>query len=374
MGISSTKRPIKVLFILPTLHAGGAERVLITLMNFLNREQFEPVFVAINNEGPLRNLISKDIQFHSLDGKKVSLSFLNLYKKLKEIRPDIVVSTMAHVNFMALLIKPFFKKTKFVVREAVTPSYFSQKYLFKPFIIRMAYRVLYPYADLVISPAQMIIDEFKKDLGLACNNHALLYNPVNTANIWLQKDEKDSLSELRKSAVHFVASGRLHPQKGFDRLIQSLPQLRLEYDWKISILGEGEERNTLENLINDLGLSKHVHLLGLQDTPWPFYAYADCFLLPSRFEGLPNVVLESLACGTPVIAMRSAGGIMEIAEASSPGAVTVVDTMADFIEAMESVQPCPSETFRDSLLPRAFECPEICNKFEGLLKDLVHHS
>ncbi len=183
---------------------------------------------------------------------------------------------------------------------------------------------------------------------------------------------KQLISEERKRTVHFVASGRLHPQKGFDRLISSLSQLDSAYDWQLSILGDGDQKCELDPLIQERKLSQHVKLIGQQRQPWPFYARADCFLLPSRFEGLPNVALEALACGTPVIATDTAGGIAEIAALSAPKSVTVVKTMEDFIQAMNCVQPSPLDQYSPSLLPQEFEPGAVKKRFEALVEDVLN--
>ena len=96
----------KIVFVLPALVSGGAERVLITLMNGIDKDKYEPVFLSINNEGELKYLIDETICFHCLN-KKLSLSAMpSIYFKLKDLKPDIVISTMVHMNFAMLALKP----------------------------------------------------------------------------------------------------------------------------------------------------------------------------------------------------------------------------------------------------------------------------
>ncbi|NCT41660.1 MAG: glycosyltransferase [Alphaproteobacteria bacterium] len=363
----SNKQKIKIVFILPSLTAGGAERVLITLMNNIDSELFDPAFITLCDKGELKKIIDADIPFYSLHKKHVPLALPKLYSTLKELKPDIVMTTMAHMNFTLLLIKFLFPKTHFVVREAITPSFILDKYRFFSFALKAAYRLLYSQATLVISPSQTIINEFKDILGMSCENHLLLYNPVDLDRIREGEDENYEISEDRKNKVHFVAAGRLHIQKGFDQLIEALPKMKQPYDWQLTILGEGSERQSLEALIKEKGLEDKIHLAGLKERPWPDYAKADCFVMPSRWEGLPNVVLESLACGTPVIATRQSGGIEEIQKLSPPGSITIANNMSEFIKAMEKIHPIASEKFRLSLLPASFKKENIINDFEDAL-------
>lgn len=365
--MTAPAKPLKIAFILPLLGAGGAERVLITLMNRLDRARFAPEFIVLDEDGPMRDWIADDIPFHSLGHLRVRQSLPRLLKEIKKLNPDIVVATQAHMNFALLLLRPFLRRQKLIVREANVPSSIVENVRTgKPWMVRGAYKGLYPLADLVISPAQIIIDEFASYLNMKTDNHALLYNPVDEARI--RGDEKPApAGPGREGRTHFICAGRLHRQKGFDRLIAALPSLGRD-DCSLTILGAGTEESALKHQVVALGLENRVHLPGLSSDPWPHIAAADCFLLPSRWEGLPNVVLESLSVGTPVIASKEAGGIGEIAALAAPGAVTVADGMAAFLEAMRTVKPAPAAAMRGSLLPETFRLETVMERFEGLLE------
>lgn len=356
----------RIVFVLPALMSGGAERVLITLMNGLDRAKFDPHFITVSPAGELRPLIAADIPFTSLDQKRVLTSIPRLIAALRRLDPDIVVSTMFHMNTACLLCRPFLPKAKFIIREAIVPSFFL-KTKRGTALIKTIYRLAYPWAHTIISPAQRIIDEFAQVIGLKVKNHALLYNPVDVDRI-RAIPLAQQLNDERKSTVHFICAGRLVAQKGFDRLIEALPWLPADMQWKLTILGEGPDHAALQNKIDELGLGARVTLSGLSLHPWPQMAAADMFLLPSRWEGLPNVALESLGVGTPVIAMRDAGGIDEIAALCQKNSVQVVDTIQDFIEAMRAVKPAPSLLHRPSLLPDLFTLQKTIERFTSILE------
>jgi glycosyltransferase involved in cell wall biosynthesis len=358
----------RILFILPAMSAGGAERVLITLANHLPQDLFDRHFLSVAPDGPMRSWLYDDIPFETLDVKNVRYALPKLYKAIKRIQPDIVISTMAHMNYALLLLRPLFPQMRLIVREAITPSYFFSKNAFSP-LLKLFYKGLYPQADLVISPAQAIIDEFQTLVGLPLTRQALLYNPVDAERIRAPK-VANIVNDDRRHTVHFVCAGRLHPQKGFDRLIESLPWLRHDQAWELTILGDGEERPYLEQLIKANGLEDKVKLAGHLSQPWPIIAAADCFLLPSRFEGLPNVVLEALTVGTPVIATHESGGIAEIAARAPQGAVTVVQDMPGFIHAMEKISANPSVSYRPTLLPQEFALNNVVQRFTRLLQGI----
>jgi glycosyltransferase involved in cell wall biosynthesis len=106
----------------------------------------------------------------------------------------------------------------------------------------------------------------------------------------------------------------------------------------LTIFGEGELQSALRQQIERLNLKGRVALVGFEPQPAPWLAGADALLLPSRWEGLPNVALEALACGTPVIATPEAGGIGEIAAQAKPGAVTLAAPGHEFVTAMLDVR------------------------------------
>ena len=176
-----------------------------------------------------------------------------------------------------------------------------------------------------------------------------------------------SVDTITDQTVRFVAAGRLHPQKGFDRLIRALILFKPDYKWNLTIYGEGAQRAELQSLIDQNNLGAQIHLAGLVDEPWADYAQADVFLLPSRWEGLPNVALESLAVGTPVIAMAEAGGIGEIAALGAPGSIKLATSMDDFIKMMTHVTPNTTTSPRESLLPAEFELRTVIGKFSDFL-------
>ena len=356
---------------MPSLTSGGAERVLITFMNGVDHSTHDPVFLSVSDDGELHYLIDPSIQRHCLN-KKLSLWALpSLYFKLRALRPDIIVSTMAHMNFAVLLLKPFLPETVFIIREAITPSFLFKKYAPWDFLIKSLYKILYPTAQIILSPTQKIFDEFRDLLSMDSSRFTLIRNPVDE-----EKMRKDitlpPITDKRKKTVHFIACGRLTKQKGFDRLIQSLPALNMPYDWTLDILGEGDERENLEKLIKENALHDHVFLKGLVKEPYKAFATADCFLLPSRFEGLPNVVLESLACGTPVIATRESGGIDEIEKDAPARSIQIVDEMDNFMKAMSAIEPYPKKTFRSSLLPDVYKKETALKHFNNILDTSSH--
>lgn len=353
-------------FLLPSFYPGGAERVLITLFGAYNHPGKH--MIVVNGGGALREMAMAAGPVIDLHAKRFFLSLWPLYRTLQQLKPRVIVSTMAHMNFMVLLLKPFLPRgTKIIVREANVPSSLVDGVKLK-FLVKWGYKILYPFADMVISPSQKIIDEFTNYLHMDTRRHVLLRNPVDVKRIRACASEK--FFAKKGGSVNFVAVGRLHYQKGFDRLIEACAHLKMSPDWSLTIYGEGKEREALETQIARLGLQNKIKLAGLTDNPWAPMAAADALLLSSRWEGLPNAVLESLAVGTPVIAMAEAGGIGEIAALVS-GSVTIVESLDAFRVAMQGVGPDAQSEPRDSLLPADFSEQAIIQRFAELVESVV---
>jgi len=136
------------------------------------------------------------------------------------------------------------------------------------------------------------------------------------------------------------------------------------------ILGGGDDKHALIQQSNELNLQNRVKFVGFCDNPWQWYAGADCFLLSSRWEGMPNSVLEALACGTSVIATEESGGIKEIVEKSKNNSIIVAINPQQFIHYMKKVK-IKNRAFRsNSLLPEKYRKENVISIVERWINEL----
>lgn len=175
----------------------------------------------------------------------------------------------------------------------------------------MAYRRLYHRLDRIVCQSEDMRQDLVCRYGLSHSRMVLIHNPVDIARIQAAARAPLPVNLFRQGYVNLVAAGRFSPEKGFDRLIQALALCRNK-QINLILLGAGPLRPQLEILTAELGLNERVNFAGYQRNPYPWFARADYVVLSSNVEGFPNVALEALACGTPVIASPCPGGLKEI--------------------------------------------------------------
>ncbi len=301
-----------------------------------------------------------DVPLHDLGIARLRRAAPGLIGALRRLKPDAIVSTFGYVN-LALLASRRLLPGRLLLREANLPS-LSLPNAPYPGLTAFGYRRLYRHADSVICTSRRMADEFAGEFGVAESRLTVLANPVDEAAL-----RGKAASPVREPGpgIRFVAAGRLTRQKGFDRLLDMLA--RTPETTHLTILGDGPDAGSLRESARHLGIEDRVAFAGFEPNPWKHFAGADAFLLPSRWEGMPNAALEALACGTKVIATPESGGIAELAEAAPAGAVTLAGAGAEFERAMGAVAIDPVEKARASLLPERFRLGNVASAFEALL-------
>ncbi len=354
------------LFVLPKFSGGGAERVTLNLLIELHNRGHSVGILVFDLSGPLLPLVPNSVTIYNLGTLKLRYSVISLVKKIHKINPEVIFSTLGYINMAILAIRWMLPlKTKIFVREANLPtiSLVNNPY---PRLMHLFYRFLYKNSDKVICTSERMKIEFISDFLVPDSVLAILHNPVDVDMI-----RKLSIPKKRfdKGGVCYVAAGRMTYQKGFDRLLNWFSRLD-DKQSTLSILGDGSLKNKLIRQANSLSLKGRVKFMGFCDNPWQWYAGADVFLLSSRWEGMPNSVLESLACGTPVIATEESGGIKEIIECNDNNSDITVVKVRQFSEEMSKVKIKNKSLQSSSLLPEKYKKENVIATVEGWLDDL----
>lgn len=356
----------KILFVIHQLNFGGAQRVLINIMNHLDREKFDISLITFQNGNELENGLKKDIKHYKLNVSNVRKGLYKFYKTFITINPDILFSGIAHVNLMISLLILFLPKhIKYIARETSIPSQRLKSEKF-PFIIKLLYKFFYSNFNIIIAQSNYMKDDLIENYNIDKSKIIVINNPVNI-NI---KNIATRESLFNKNNINLLVVGRLHKVKGYDLLLNAIS--KLDKNHHLYLVGDGEERNTLEKLVMQLNINHRVHFLGFQDNPYKYMVQSDLFILSSKYEGFPNVVLEANSCGTSVVAYNCPGGTSEIIADGVNGFLVEcgnVEKLAKKIE--EAIDYKWDKNIIINYINNNYSMKKIIKKYERLFNDSI---
>lgn len=300
----------KLCIVTPSFVGGGAERIAVNLANYYAEQGVDVSLLVFKGIGPYANQVSDKVRLIDLKITRTRYVFFKLLKALKNERPTHVLSVIRGSNILLGLASFFGKNYRLLFREANTMNAIVSLPLIKRITYKAVMRFSYINADGVIANSEDTKDDLIKNSIVGNKKISVVGNPVLPVD-YKEKSEA-TLNHAWFDSHEFkvaLSVGRLHSQKNqqllvraFARVSRSLPDLRLV------ILGEGEQKANLEKLAAELGVVDKFEIIAFQANPYPYYRNADLFILTSDWEGFGNVLVEAMACGTPVISTDCPGG------------------------------------------------------------------
>ncbi|KFF01474.1 glycosyltransferase [Chryseobacterium luteum] len=357
-------KKISVIFILPDLETGGAERIVTTIANHLSRDRFEPKILLLRKQGGYLNFLKKDVEIIDINTERIRHSLKPILGEIYRRKPDIVFSGFGEVNaYLALFIK-LFPKTKFIARETnVVTQHVTRKE------IKFFYNFYNNYQRIIAQSDDMMHD-LVDNFNIKKKKIVKINNPVDFDFINEKLEASVRPECFKYNYKNVVAIGNLSSRKGFDNLLKVFSRLKNE-NILLHILGDGKDKDVLLQMKDFLGL-KNVIFHGRHDNPYQFLKYADLFILSSRYEGFPNVLLEAGACGTYSLANNCPGGINEIIQHQVNGEVSNIENYEDFSQTVMKVLQgnYNRDAIKNSIRSR-FSKDIILDKYEKVLIDLM---
>ncbi|MDB4963250.1 MAG: glycosyltransferase involved in cell wall biosynthesis [Myxococcales bacterium] len=310
-----TTSKIHVLFAIPSLDRGGPDRVMFEILSTIDRTRFVPSLMVTEPGGHYLSKLPKDIPVEVLGGSTLARRYpvVQALRFIRKTRPDVVFATL-RMNLTLGMIAPLLPRgTRLVLRPA-SPVSADFSALMKNSMIkhRVARQILVSTlrrADAVVCQSLAMQADLGKLFGGTANLHVVA-NPIDVTEV---TRAATATKVALRGRPALVSVARLVPLKGYDVLLRALVAVRDRHpDVHLTILGEGAERDKLETIIRELGLTETVTLTGYVTEPLPYVRAADLFVLTSHYDAFCNAALEALACGTPVVLTDCPGANSEL--------------------------------------------------------------
>ena len=350
-------KKLKIVVFVPSLGRGGAEQSILRLTkNFIKKGH--EVFLISAKKVSNEQSIPDNIEVQYLNKKRTLFSLSIFKKRLINIQPDIVLSTLPTSNFLNTLISKS-KKLKYraYIREANTNCILWNKSL-SGWIVGILSRYAFRNAYGIIYISRELKEITTQAVGNPVNNSVTIYNPIITEDFLEKSNQKIDHPSYDPEKEIWVVGSRLEKQKGIDLLVDAVKKFNESRDLVLYILGSGAEKSRLEKKSKGLP----IVYLDYIENPLPWYKAADLFFLPSYREGLGNSLIEAQILGTTSIASGCPSGPKEIISLFNNGVNFITGDLEDLISKIQSINVATNKKI-DTNKSIYFDEVEISNKY-----------
>lgn len=323
--------------VIRVFEGGGAQRDMVLLCNALAAKGVRPTILTLDGDGPLRALLDPLIPVIEVPGRKLRYAVPALRRAIRALAPAIVVSSEATLNLCMLIAVrtlPRHSRPKLVLREVSSPSIAQYRDPYRQ--NRIAYRMLrhlYRHADRIIALSDGARRELMQSFSVPETMISVMrLNAVVPAAMVRRLAQWDGESGRERDLI--VCVGRLSPEKDQRTLLRAMSLMPPRRPWRLAIVGDGPERAALEAFARNNGLAGRIVFAGYDADPFAWMMRARVAVLSSIYEGLPCVVMEALACGTPVVCTDCSSGAREILQDGRYGTLTPVGDPAAMAAAI----------------------------------------
>ncbi|MCL6444510.1 MAG: glycosyltransferase [Alicyclobacillus sp.] len=379
-----SKERVSVVLFIPTLVGGGAERVAVNLVNHLDRTWLSPSILLLRREGPFLQEVRSDVTVDSLEIARMRNAVPGLWGYIRHKQPDVVVTHMTDANIIGAVVRKLSgSRTKLMLVEHSVWS-FSASQLARPkrLVMQALIPRVYPGANRIVCVSDGVASDLRANFPNIASKLEVIHNPVLDERIWskmVQHVEHPWFEQ--KEAPIIVAVGRLIEAKDHRTLLRALSVLNRERNQRelpearLLILGEGPLRKQLEEFAVGLGVRAQTDFIGFQSNPYKYMYHSDAFVLSSKWEGLPTVLIEALATGVPVVSTDCPSGPREILRDGELGRLVQVGDADELAQAIQEVfdKKDALRAGREMRISRAkdFRIRKACFEYERLLREVV---
>lgn len=313
--MDNIKKNMHLALFLPSLRGGGAEQVMVNLARAFAERGLKVDMVLAKAEGPYLLQMPPEVRVVNLEAKRMLSSFLGLVRYLRREQPEVLISTMSHVNIVAVWARKWAcVSTRVVLTEQANLSQATRNARnFRGRFLPLLMRFTYPLASGIVACSQGVADDLARTLGIQREHIQVIYNPIVDEELLVKAQEPVEHPWFQPGEPPVLLSaGRLTQQKDHFTLLRAFALVHAQISARLVLLGEGDERPALESLVRELNIDNDVIMPGFVDNPYKYIAQSRVFVLSSRWEGLPTVLVGAMACGTPVVSTNCPSGPSEI--------------------------------------------------------------
>lgn len=366
----------KIFFLINNLGGGGAEKVLIHLINFMPRDKYEPILVLIDEEEEYLEAVNSNIKIIYLHKKRwidIFKVLLNLIIALYREKPEISISFLAYSNILMMISRLFcFFKIKIILTEhTLLKEHLLAEQRFSLLKILLS-KILFPFSDCILTVSKSAKNNLIKNFHIKDERIKLIYNPCDLNEIDLLKCKKEDLILPFKDKPYLISVGRFIERKKFDNIIKAFNLIKDEINENLILLGQGHQYDNLKKLCVDLKLEERVFFLGFKKNPFIYMKNASAFVFVPEHESFGMVIVEAMAAGTPVITSKGDAGPGEIVNEGENGLLVDCNNLNEIGSAIKKV--VSSNLLRDKLIKGGYErskdfsVEKIFNEYDELLE------
>jgi glycosyltransferase involved in cell wall biosynthesis len=359
-----------------SLDVGGTPRVMLRLMDGFVKAGFKVDAVVVRAFGSFIDKIPEGVNLVDLSAKRTLNSIPAFTQYLRKNRPDAVLSALMHINLAAIVSRILSVTSPRLViseRSNLTEKKIHAVHLWDKFSVPLI-NIFYRFSDALVTVSLDSARDLIESTKLDPEKVIIIYNPIPVDEIRSSACEKIEHPWFTNDGIPVIlAVGRLSPPKDYPTLIKAFSILREKKNAHLMIIGEGEERQKIKELVNSSPFSADISLFGSSDNPFPYMAKADVFVLSSAWEGFPNVLVEALACGATIVSTNCHSGPSEILQDGKYGRLVPVGDAPALAEAIEKSLVNPFLAEQSITRARDFSVEKAVQKYlEVLFPDYVN--
>ena len=365
----------QITLITDSLRGGGAQRVCVNIANGLIKLGWNVDLVVLNlNDAAYLNQVSKKINLIELNTNRVLYSCLPLLKYIYQKKPNLFLVFNYELTVMLILLRNLLKfKFKIITRNISTLSQkqeeLKQQNFWAKNIVGSLISSFYHKADHIINQCYSMQKDLIKLYPKLKNTTSVIYNPV--ANHIIDYISSNDLNKIKKKDYLLCVGSLKKPKafhyaiEGFSEIVNEFPTLRLK------IVGQGSLKQELEKGAEDCGVRNSVDFEGFQKDIIPYYLYARATVLTSLYEGFPNVLIESITLGTPVVSFDCPSGPSEIIIGGKNGYLVSYKDLNDLKKKLSTVMLNKFDIKKMGFTVNRYRPNEIMKYYEKLLNSFI---